>query len=73
MRHSGTSDLPRKAAENARLAERAAKGTNLGQIGYVGSIFGAFLLGAITVEFIAGGGGGSSIGVGISMMPVILP
>ena len=73
MRHSGTSDLPRKAAENARLAERAAKGTNLGQIGYVGSIFGAFLLGAITVEFIAGGGGGSSIGVGISVMPVIWP
>jgi hypothetical protein len=73
MRHAGTSDLPRKAAENAKLAERASKGTDLGQIGYVGSMFGAFLLGAITVEFIAGSGGGSVPNVGISLIPVIWP
>jgi hypothetical protein len=72
MRHAGTSDLPRKAAENAKLAERASKGADLGQVGYVGSLFAAFLLGAITVEFIAGGGA-SGVSVGISLMPVIWP
>lgn len=73
MRHAGTSDLPRKAAENARLAERATKGTDLGSIGQIGSIFGAFLLGAITVEFIAGGGGASVPSVGLTLLPLLWP
>jgi hypothetical protein len=74
MRHAGTSDLPRKAAENAKLAERASKGADLGQVGYVGSLFAAFLLGAITVEFIAGSGGaGAGVEVPISLMGVLWP
>jgi hypothetical protein len=58
FRRSARPDTPRKAAKNAVEAERAKSGPDLGQIGFVGTIFGAFLLGAITVEFIAGGGGG---------------
>ena len=71
LRHGGTSDLPRKAAENARLAERANSGVNLGSALQIGSLFAAFILGGIMVEYIAGGSGGSSVvdGVGLMIMP----
>ena len=69
LRHGGTSDLPRKAAENARLAERANKGMDWGPALQYGSLFAAFLLGGIMVEYIAGGGGGGSLNVGLMLMP----
>jgi len=71
LRHGGTSDLPRKAAENARLAERANNGLNMGAALQYGSLFAAFLLGGIMVEYIAGGGGagGGSINLGLMLMP----
>jgi len=70
FRRSARPDTPRKAAKNAVEAERAKSGPDLGQIGFVGTIFGAFLLGAITVEFIAGGGGGG--GVSLPVMVDVL-
>ncbi|MDR9412768.1 MAG: hypothetical protein RI531_09175, partial [Haloferacaceae archaeon] len=59
---------PRKAAKNAIEAERATQGIDLSQLTQIGTIFGAFLLGAITVEFIAGGGGGGVDVGGIGLM-----
>jgi len=34
-----------------------------------GSLFAAFLLGGIMVEYIASGGGGGSLNVGLMLMP----
>ena len=70
LRHGGTSDLPRKAAENARLAERANSGMDWGPALQYGSLFAAFLLGGIMVEYIAGGGGGGGgVSLGLMLMP----
>ena len=71
FRRAARPDTPRKAAKNAVEAERAKSGPDLGQIGYVGSLFAAFLLGAITVEFIAGGGASvPSVGIMIEALNV---
>ena len=69
LRHGGTSDLPRKAAENARLAERANSGMDWGPALQYGSLFAAFILGGIMVEYIAGGSSGGSLSVGLMLMP----
>jgi hypothetical protein len=70
LRHGGTSDLPRKAAENARLAERANSGMDWGPALQYGSLFAAFLLGGIMVEYIAGGAsGGGGVSLGLMLMP----
>ena len=68
MRRASRPDTPRKAAKNAIEAERATQGIDLSQLTQIGTIFGAFLLGAITVEFIAGGGGGGVDVGGIGLM-----
>jgi hypothetical protein len=34
-----------------------------------GSLFAAFLLGGIMVEYIAGGGGGGGVSLGLMLMP----
>jgi len=68
--HSGTSDTPRKAAKNAIEAERSIQGRDFGQLVQYGMIVGAFLLGAITVEYIAGSGGGGGGGISLGMMIV---
>ncbi|MDR9412763.1 MAG: hypothetical protein RI531_09145, partial [Haloferacaceae archaeon] len=66
-------DTPRKAAKNAVEAERANQGMDFGSLMQIGTIFGAFMLGAITVEYIAGGSGGSSVidGVGLMILPYL--
>jgi len=72
MRRASRPDTPRKAAKNAIEAERATQGIDLSQLSQIGTIFGAFLLGAITVEFIAGSGsGGVDVG-GIGLMILTL-
>jgi len=68
--HSGTSDTPRKAAKNAIEAERSIQGRDFGQLVQYGTIVGAFLLGAITVEYIAGSGGGGGGSINLGMMIV---
>jgi hypothetical protein len=62
-------DTPRKSAENAVEAERAVKGLNVGKLGDWVQIVGSFLMGAITVEFIAGSSGGGGVDVPIMIMP----
>ena len=62
-------DTPRKSAENAVEAERAVKGLNVGKLGDWVQIVGSFLMGAITVEFIAGSSGGGGVDVPIMVMP----
>jgi hypothetical protein len=67
FRRSARPDTPRKAAKNAIEAERAKSGPDLGQIGYITTIFSAFFLGAIVTEFIAGGSSGGGVA-----LPVML-
>jgi len=67
FRRSARPDTPRKAAKNAIAAERAKSGPDLGQIGYITTIFSAFFLGAIVTEFIAGGSSGGGVA-----LPVML-
>ena len=73
FRHASSPDTPRKAAKNAVEAERANAGVDFGSIMQIGTIFGAFILGAITVEYIAGGSGGSSVidNVGLMILPFL--
>lgn len=73
FRHASSPDTPRKAAKNAVEAERANAGMDFGSLMQIGTIFGAFFLGAITVEYIAGGSGGSSVidGVGLMILPYL--
>jgi len=66
------------SARDRRLRQAAAErdrqdtGIDLSQLSQIGTIFGAFLLGAITVEFIAGSGsGGVDVG-GIGLMILTL-
>jgi hypothetical protein len=62
-------DTPRKAADNAVEAERATQGLSMGKVGDWVQIVGSFLMGAITVEFIAGSSGGGGVDVPIMVMP----
>jgi hypothetical protein len=68
MRRAARPDTPRKAAKNAIEAERATKGLGIGgAMDYI-ALISAFLVGAITVEYIAGGGGGGIDVGGIGLM-----
>jgi len=62
-------DTPRKAADNAVEAERATQGLSMGKVGDWVQIVGSFIMGAITVEFIAGSSGGGGVEVPIMLMP----
>ena len=68
MRRGARPDTPRKAAKNAIEAERATSGVDFSSFVQIGSLFAAFFLGGIMVEYIAGsGGGGIDVG-GIGLM-----
>jgi hypothetical protein len=75
FRHAADPQNPVKAAENAKEAERAAQGMDWGNAAQVGGMIMAFLMGAITVEYIAGGsgGGGVSVPMLVSMLSVMVP
>ena len=71
FRHAADPQTPVKAAKNAVEAERAVSSFDLGQLSQIAGLLGAFLLGAITVEFIAGsnsGAGGIDVGLQIVSM-----
>jgi|APHM01.1.fsa_nt_gi hypothetical protein len=73
FRHAADPQTPVKAAKNAVEAERAVSGFDLGQYAQIAGLFGAFLLGAITVEFIAGADSGSGgIDVGLQIASVLM-
>jgi hypothetical protein len=62
---NGSPETPRKTAENAAAAERAFE--DWGELKRNISLISAFIIGAITAEFIAGsGGGGGAIGLTIA-------
>lgn len=65
---AGKSDTPRKAAQNAKEAERAFE--RFGSLKSQAGLLAAFILGAITTEYIAGssGAGGGGISVGMPWM-----
>jgi len=65
-------DTPRKAADNAVEAERATQGLSMGKVGDWVQIVGSFLMGAITVEFIAGSSGGGGVDVPLMIPDVVL-
>jgi len=73
-RNAADPQTPLKAAQNAVEAERATQGMDWGNAAQIGGMIGAFLIGAITVEYIAGGsgGGGVSVGLMISMLSTML-
>jgi len=67
LKNAADSRTPVKAAKNAVEAERAVQGMDWGNAAQIGGLIAAFLMGAITVEYIAGSsaGGGSGIDVGL--------
>ena len=72
FRHGADPNTPQKAATNAVEAERAKQPRDLTGLAQMGSVFGAFLLGAIVVEYFGGGGGGGgSIDIGLMILPWI--
>ncbi|WP_182013505.1 hypothetical protein [Haloquadratum walsbyi] len=76
FRHAADPQTPVKAAKNAVEAERAVSSFDLGQLSQIAGLFGAFLLGAITVEFIAGadsGSGGIDVGLQIASLLMSMP
>lgn len=77
FRHASSPTTPIKAAKNAVEAERAVSSFDLGQVGQLAGMLGAFLLGAIVTEFIAGssgsgGGGGGGVDIGLQIVSTLM-
>jgi hypothetical protein len=72
FRHSADPQTPVKAAKNAVEAERAVSSFDIGQLSQIAGLFGAFLLGAITVEYIAGGSGSGGVDVGLQIVSLLM-
>jgi hypothetical protein len=71
LRHSGGPKTPVKAAETRAIAENKLKDSGTwDKLINNGSLIAAFLMGAITVEYIAGGGGGG-VSVGLFLAPML--
>jgi hypothetical protein len=60
-------ETPVRAAKNAVEAERAVQGMDWGNAAQIGGMITAFLMGAITVEYIAGGSSGGGVNVGLML------
>jgi hypothetical protein len=68
FRHDADPKTPIKAAKNAIKAERAVSGFDWSNAAQIGGMLGAFLLGAIATEFIAGSAGGGMPEVNLGLM-----
>jgi len=72
FRHDADPKTPIKAAKNAIEAERAVSGFDWGNAAQIGGMLGAFFLGAIVVEYIAGAGGGvPEVNLGLMILPLL--
>jgi hypothetical protein len=67
MRYEGGSDVPRKAAKNAKEAEQALDG-GYGDLKEFGKVLAAFIAGAVAAFIGSSGGGGGGGGVSVPVM-----
>lgn len=71
FRGNATPQTPRKTAENAVEDERNSGGMDVGQLTEYAMLLGAFVVGGIMTEFIAGSSSGGGVEVPLNLSPAV--